>query len=91
MEHIEELKKAEVENKCKDFFDTLQVSGETAEQALYLCGVIYNDTKIFMNIVNTSKLSNEAKIVNQLARYLNNGYKVANLQCQTSHGNLIML
>jgi hypothetical protein len=69
MEHIEELKKAEVENKCKDFFDTLQVSVETAEQALYLCGVIYNDTKIFMNIINTSKLSNEAKIVNQLARY----------------------
>ena len=69
MEHIEELKNAELENKCKDFFDTLQVSGETAEQALYLCGVIYNDTKIFMNIVNTSKLSNEAKIVNQLARY----------------------
>jgi len=71
MENLEELKIAINENKCEDFFNSLQVSVKKTEQTLFLCSVIYKDMRTFMNLVNASKLTNERKIAKQLARYPN--------------------
>jgi hypothetical protein len=66
-EHISELKDAIANTQCRNFFESIKVSEETAIQAFELCEFYFQNTIPFMNILEEAdKLSGERKIVEAL-------------------------
>ncbi len=73
MENIEALHKAMETGKWADFFKSAQINQEQVTQALLLCDYFFNDVLKFINIIESGKLENEAKIIEKL--YLCPDYK----------------
>jgi len=73
MENIEALHKAMETGKWADFFKSVPINQEQVTQALLLCDYFFADVLKFINIIESGKLENEAKIIEKL--YLCPDYK----------------
>jgi len=67
--HCEALAEAIVAEKCKSFFDSLVVTEETVQQALYLCSYYLENAKPMLTIISEGGAwNNERRIIKHLAK-----------------------